>query len=392
MALLATACGSSAGSKQSGNNASESKSPAGASTATPNAATSGQVTFGLGNEETGPASFPATQQGAEVAANYLNANGGIAGKKVHLVTCDLQNTDQASQKCGQQFASNSSIVAVGVPLTQTGGPLYAALTPTGKPIQIGIAITTVDYTAHNAYSYATSNNGLTQTYADFAKAKGAKTVVLFYTSATSGVVSMNALAADLKPDGIKLDAISIPTTATDVIPQISASSAKTADLVILNVTAICGQIDSAMRSLGIKPKMVLGVVSCYSSQQLTAGSQFGGWYVDSPTKIPEIGKGIDPQVTTFLDAWDKYGPGGTPGTFAEVGWATIMNMAMAIKAAKVTDLTSANINAALKSYTAPSVFGPTQIKCPGPASEPAICASGAVYYQFVNGKLKPVHS
>ena len=118
-------------------------------------------------------------------------------------------------------------------------------------------------------------------------------------------------------------------------------------------------------------------------------ANFADWYVMAPLKLPAIGEGVDDDVDTFLAAWDEFGPGGTPGTFAEIGWAAIMNFAAAVEDAGVTDPTSENIKQALMDFTGPAIFGNEEISCPGPEDMPTICSPGAVFYQISDGWLTP---
>jgi branched-chain amino acid transport system substrate-binding protein len=394
LALLAAACSSSSSSGSGGGSTSTAAAATATATSSAGTASSSTMTIGLGNMNTGSTSFPAAAQGAQVAADYLNATqGGIAGHKVALNVCDLRNDDQSAQQCGEQFANNPSINAVGVTLTLNGGPFYSALKSTGKPTLLGLAITPVDYNNPNTYSFNTSNTGLTQDLANFAIARHAKTMTLLVTAAASGVETRTQLVADLKGSSVKLTTTYIPVGAANVLPQIVQSGAKSADVVAIFVTSICNQIAAGMSSLGINPKTVVAVSTCITSQQMVSPpAGFNGWYVQSPLKIPQVGKDLDPQITTMLDAWSKYGSGATPGTFAEVGWGTVMNIAAAVKAAGVTDLTSANINKALAAYTGSSVMGAPKVKCPGPSGETSVCGQGAAFYQFTNGKLVPSSS
>ena len=100
-----------------------------------------------------------------------------------------------------------------------------------------------------------------------------------------------------------------------------------------------------------------------------------------------IGPGVDPEVTAFLNGWKQYGPGGTVGTFAELGWGLTLTAAQVFKGA--TTITSSSALTALQSYTGSVVLGPSSVKCPGPAPYTATCGKNLTYYKIDNGKFVP---
>jgi hypothetical protein len=142
-----------------------------------------------------------------------------------------------------------------------------------------------------------------------------------------------------------------------------------------------------MQSLNIKAKQVLAVNTCLTPANISANqSLYEGWVLASPLKESVIGQGVDPDVDQFLQGWKQYGAGGTPGTFAELGWGLLQTAAKVFPSGTIT---SASASTALPAYKGPVVMGPTTVSCPGPAPTTATCGTGLTYYKISGGKLTP---
>lgn len=60
-----------------------------------------------------PTPFPEIETGAEAAAKVINDNGGVNGKKIHIVACDTKAEPNEATKCAQQAVKDGVIAAVG---------------------------------------------------------------------------------------------------------------------------------------------------------------------------------------------------------------------------------------------------------------------------------------
>lgn len=383
LALLGlAACGSSKGPTSSPTTGSSATSAAGST-----GGTSGTIDIGFAAALTGTTSFPAVGQAAQAATKYVNAHGGIGGKSVNLVVCDMKNDNQSAQECGQQFANDANMPFAILGLTLNGGPFYAAMNAAHKPILGGLGITPADNSPADTYFYYP---GATYYYsiAQAVKKKGWKSIAYIDENEAASTAGEQTVASQLSGTGVSIKATTIPTSASDVTPQVAAAGISSADATLIFTSGTCPQIASAMQGLSIKPKAVLAVNTCLTPANISKNpSLYEGWIVASPLKESVVGKGVDPQITTFLNGWQQYGPGGTPGTFAELGWGLVLTAAKVFNGA--TSITPASASTALRSYKGPVVMGPSSVSCPGPAPTTATCGQGLTYYKITGGKLVP---
>jgi branched-chain amino acid transport system substrate-binding protein len=329
-------------------------------------------------------------QAAQAAAKYVNSHGGVGGKTVNLVVCDMKNDNQSAQECGQQFANDANMPFALLGLTLNGGPFYAAMNAAHKPILGGLGITPADNGAADTFYYypgATYYYSIAQTV----KNKGWKSIAYIDENEAASTAGEQTVAAQLAGSGVTIKATTIPTAASDVTPQVEAAGISSADATLIFTTGSCPQIASAMQSLSMKPKQVLAVNTCLTPANISSNpGLYDGWILASPLKESVVGKGVDPEIDAFLDGWEQHGPGGTPGTFAELGWGLVLT------AAKVFDngssITPASALTALQSYEGSVVMGPSSVSCPGPAPTTATCGQGLTYYKITSGKLVPTSS
>ena len=379
------ACGSSDGT--SGSAAGVAKTAtAGTSAAAPGAATSGTLDVGFASMDTGALSFPGATAGAKAAAKYLNAEkGGIGGRSVNLVTCDTKNDNQAAQECGQKFASDSSIPFALVGLTVNAVPFAAALESAAKPTLYGLGVTPDQEKAPDTFVYTAGNTAFTRANAATAKATGAKSVVYLYNEDPSGTALAQAFKADLAGSGVSVRTVGVASTASDYTAALSASGANNADLVFVFLQD-CAKTATTMQTLGIHPKFMMTHTGCLNLKTLNENPKYYENWIDvSSAKLPAPYLTSDPDVKLFLDSWSRYGPGGTPPTYAELGWAAVINAGRAL--AGVKDVTSASAKAAFTAFSGPASMGPAAVHCPGLPETPAICQTDIVTYKVSGGKL-----
>jgi ABC-type branched-subunit amino acid transport system substrate-binding protein len=385
VAAVVAVAGCSSGSSDS----SGSSSNGGGSSSSNGAAPAGSLKLGLANMDTGTTSFPAVQQGAQAAVKYVNAHGGIGGKQVSLVSCDMKNDNQAAQECGQQFANDKSMPFAFLGLTLNGGPYYSAMSAANKATLGAIGITPADNGPADAFFYYPGATYYTY-IADYVKNSGAKKVSYIYEDEAASIAGYQTVSSALKGSDVSIKGVEIPTTASDLTPQVQSADIGSADMMLVFSTGVCPKLTSAMKSLGVKPKKALVVNTCLTPQNVQQSpSDYEGWLLASPSKMPVIGKGEDADVDQFLDGWDQYGPGGTPGTFAELGWGVVLTAQKVF--AGESNITADTAMSKIKSFTGPVIMGTKSISCPGPAPYTATCAKGLLYYKISNGKYTPAN-
>lgn len=304
VAVIAVAACSS--SSSGGSSGTPSTSP---SASTSSSSASGPIHIGFANMNTGANSFPAVTQAAQAATKYLNqTQGGLDGRQIDLVTCDLQNSNQAAQECGQQFANDKQMPFAMLGLTLNGGPFYAAMNAAHKPILGALGITPADNSPKDTYFYypgATYYNYI----ANYVKSLHIHSISYIDEGEAASLAGEQTVAKGLKGSGITIHTATIPVSASDVTPQVESADIKSTDALLVFTTGTCPQVAQAMQSLGIKAKRVLVVNTCVTPANVAASpSLYQGWTLVAPNRMSAIGPGIDPEVTAFLNGFKKYGP------------------------------------------------------------------------------------
>lgn len=375
LAVVALAgCGSSS-------NASDSSSAGAANAA---------VNIGFASVDTGASPWPGVTEAVNAAVKYVNAElGGLNGHPIHLVTCDTKGEQAASQACGQQFANDSSVPAVIAGMDNSLEALQGSLK--GKPLFTGLSLTPTQDVLTNTYSYITGVDGTFAAYAKYMMDNlHAKRVSMIHEDDPSMNAAGKLLNQLLTAGGVTFKEASVPVSASDVTAQVSAMGADKADAVVVMGPSNCNVYADAFASLNIKPKNVLTGSSCLAKPMAESYSKFIGWTMLSPMKLTAGGADSAPDIATMLKAWPKYAGSDKPGTYAELGWSTVLNFANAVNAAKPSKLDAASIGAALKNYKGDGVIGGDGIDCSKAVpSMPVVCRTPQVFgYQLTASGLK----
>jgi branched-chain amino acid transport system substrate-binding protein len=387
LVVLAAACSSSSSS-------SSSAAPAGGSSAAGPSSNSAQtalpaVHIAFTNTDQGPTGQPSLTSGAKAAVAYANADlGGIDGHPIILDYCSAGADAQTNQACGQQFANNKADKVVLTGLMFNGGPLYAALKPSGIPI-VGFApITQADFDSQ-AYFWTAgqlSEGGYIQLAR--AVAPGLKTVgAVGYNNA----VGEASLAFTKTFAGsVNIKDVLVSTSAADLLGPISSMGKVGAYLLSLSGTA-CIQAAEAIKQYAPSTP-VISASSCTSPDITSqAGNAMAGWYFPSLTKITNSdGADGDSDVKTYNDNYLHFG--GTAALedspYTSGQWGLTLTVIKTLSRLGYANLTQPKVAAALKAFTGPVILGPPKIACPGAAPYPSACAREVFGYKL-NNSLDP---
>ena len=382
VAILALGACSSNGSSTTSTPPSTPASSSAAQTASAGASGS-VIQIGFANMDTGTTSFPGILTDAQAAVQYVNANGGVAGHKIQLVSCDMKNDAQSAQECGEEFANNPKIPFAIVGLTLNGGPFYQAMEAAHKPTLGMIGITPADNDPSDTYFYYSGSNYY-PSLVSYLNGLGLKSLAYLYEGEASSEAGEKYVTSNLN-HSIKVTTTQVPANAADVISQVAASGAGSADL-MMAFTVDCSRVATALQSLSIKPKKVIGDPGCLNLATIAQDpSIYQDWYFVENYKVSFVTGSTDADITLFNQERGKYGAGGTVGAFGEMGWGTILTLPNVFKGA--TSITSASALSAIEGYKGPVNMGASQISCPGIAPYQATCASGLDLYQIRDGKV-----
>lgn len=280
-----------------------------------------------------------TLEGMKMAAEEINAAGGINGKKIEIVEADNRGDKQEGASVAQKLISRDNVVAIlgdpttGIskvvaPIAQKAGVVLLSAGATGPGlVEIGdyifrntlldsVAIPAcIDYFVnelkYKKVAVITSDNndysvGLSQTFRDAAKAKGVEIV-----------------ADEKVKDGDK-----------DFSAQVTNIKAKKPDVIFFSGYYTEGAlIMKEARKQGIKANM-FGGDGLFSPEFIKLG---GDAVEGSMAALGFSPEQASPETAKFIEAFKNKFNGALPGLFDAQGYDGLMMLADAIKRANSAD-------------------------------------------------------
>jgi branched-chain amino acid transport system substrate-binding protein len=317
-----------------------------ASSGTPSSASSGSskkstLYFGVSAAETGPYAQYGLQfkQAFTLAADQVNAKGGVDGHPIALKYEDSQSDPKQSVTVAQDFVQDPSIKLVFGDYASSASipasPIYTA----GKLVQYGFNNSNPDFTGKGSeYQWSTSvtTNESYKWTADYIKKQGVKSVGVTYLNTSDwGIPAYQAFAAESKKIGLKItDAESVDPTSDDFRPSlIKAVAGKPQAFVHIGYGPDAAEIVTQLRSIGYEGKFYGGQdVAAFDDTPQAQGSIEGAEF---------LATNKSPFVQSFVKAFEKKYPSAGPVTGFEAGAYDALNVAVA--AAKVGGTTRAGI-------------------------------------------------
>lgn len=354
--------------------------------------------IGWSNQDEGAQAAPGNTDGIRAAVEYINAElGGIGGHPVELVECPVGADEASSQTCGQQFANDDSIAMVMRGEVLSGAAFTDPVLAAGKTIVGTLALTQADFTATgDIYFWGATSTAAIAGLATFINDHGNETFGIEITTiavpvvdSESGQAAVGLLEQGLG-SGYEVVAVPVNEAAGDILPQLQASGASTADIVVpLLAEAQCIKFAQAFDTLGLETP-VLSAAPCFTYGTLAEiGEQLEGWYTVTATHHVLQGRGVDDRVDQFLDQWETYGTGNEPLNYTDWGFSVTLGVHDALDAIPFEELTPEAIASAIRGFDQPLSNTSTPIQCPGPIYPP-VCLNEVSAYLFEDGRLNKI--
>jgi branched-chain amino acid transport system substrate-binding protein len=287
------------------------------------------VTFGVSAAVTGQYAQYGEQfkEAFDLAAEQVNAAGGIDGHPVRLKYQDSQSDPKQSVTVAQQFVGDQDVrlvfgdysSAASIPAS----PIYTA----GKLVQYGFNNSNPDFTAKGSeYQWSTAiTTSASYTWtADYIKKQGVKSVgVTYLNTADWGIPAYAAFKAEAARIGLKItDAEGVLDSSDDYRPSLTkAVSGKPDAFVHIGYGPDAAKIVTQLRAIGYK------------------GTFYGGQDEQSFDGTPDaegaingsefLATGSDPKVQAFVSAFRKKYPKETEVTTFEAGAYDALHVAVA---------------------------------------------------------------
>ena len=343
-ALLAAACSSS----------STGGSAAGGSTAP--GVTSTTILFGQTVPKTGPAAlYGESTAGVQAYFDYVNAHGGVNGRKIHFISLNDQYQPPIALQDTKTLVYTDHVFAeVAVNGTAATEANITVLGPNNVPLVGPQTGATVFAGTYRKYLYNVWPSYLIEgkMLGTFAQGQHLTKVGVLYQNDDFG----KSLLQGLKNSGIK-PALAIPydPTQTDFSPQAAQFKAAHADaVVILAIPGPTTDFLNALNAINYKPVRIMSQVSAIPQEFQTAPQEFPGSY--SGAFIPPLQDATNAQVKAFLTGMSTYQPGKPQSVFAAWGWTEAQVAVAGLKAIK-GPITRDSYEAALNSLANLTTLG-----------------------------------
>jgi len=346
-ALLAAACSSSSGTSSGGSAASGSSAPG---------VTSTSILFGQTVPKTGPAAlYGESTAGVQAYFDYVNAHGGVDGRKIHFISLNDQYQPPIALQDTKTLVYTDHVFAeVAVNGTAATEANITVLGPNNVPLvgpQTGATVFsgTLRKYLYNVWpSYLIEGKML----GTFAQGQHLTKVGVLYQNDDFG----KSLLQGLENSGLKpVLAIPYDPTQTDFSPQAAQFKAAHADaVVILAIPGPTTDFLNALNAISYKPVRIMSQVSAIPQEFQTAPQEFPGSY--SGAFIPPLQDTSNLQVKAFLTGMSTYQPGKPQSVFAAWGWTEAQVAVAGLKAIK-GPITRNSYEAALNSLTNLTTLG-----------------------------------
>jgi branched-chain amino acid transport system substrate-binding protein len=340
------------------------------------------VKIGMINMDEGTPSYPDVSIGVDAAAELINAElGGIQGRPVEIVHCNV-GVDQASnQKCAQQFANDDDISVVINGYVFASGFIFPILDAAELPVLLQTPLTSPDFMATNAYGYAGGNAGGTVGTAAFAaKFLDAKKITVLGADNDALRSAVKAIEGLPSIEGVEVSTTYIPDTAADVTADIQASGAADADAVLALINAPqCVQVAQTLKDLDVSAPVISTTTCAVPSTLAQSPELFEGWHVVGSGLPPLLSEGASAELDYFRETFPEYGSKDKTESFLALGGFGAMLAAWDIGNDLPEALTRTDWSTGLKGFTGPYFGGQDEFSCPGP-HYPAVCSNDVRAY------------
>ncbi|MGH3414531.1 MAG: ABC transporter substrate-binding protein [Marmoricola sp.] len=292
------------------------------------------ITFGQTAPHTGPAGeYGQSELGVKAYFDMVNAQGGINGRKLKLISLDDQYTPSVALQDTKQLLFKDNVFAeVAVNGSATTNADLTVLIPNNVPLvgpQTGD--TFLQPFKKSVYNVWPSYKVEGKTMGDFA-AKNLhlnKIVVLYQNDPFGQALLAGVEASAAKPKIAKQ--ISYDPTQTDFSSDaLQAKNANGDGVLFLALPGSTNSMENAMAAINYHPKEIMSQVSAIPNSSFSAApKEFPGAYIGA--FVPPLDPPATPAAKTFVNAMKKYEPGKAVTVFSGWGWIEAQSAVAGLK-------------------------------------------------------------
>ena len=288
-----------------------------------NPATGEAIKIGFITPEGGAISLPELRQAGEAATRYLNENGGgIGGHKIDLVVCSQHEEPASAQKCANDMVEKGVSLVV-TPLGAQGAVMLPVIAKAGIPYVAQAPVSQVEMVTPGAYMLSGGIVGSLGAQAVTAAKTGVKKVAVFTGDTGDAASSIKALGDPMfKAAGVELDVVTIPVSAADPTPQITAAmKGDPGAVTFLGDTKQCITGIKALNA--VAPDVTKYLISTCLDRPVVEA--VGADVLKGSKAITTVNLSSDePTVKLYRDIMGKYAPDTDPQGIAYLAYQLVM--------------------------------------------------------------------
>jgi branched-chain amino acid transport system substrate-binding protein len=272
LALIAASCGSDNSSSSSGAAPTAATSGSTAAAASGSGIPAGNIKVGDVEPLSGPlAAFgKSTHDAKQASVDWINANGGIAGRQVELVQANDQGDPAIAKSAALDLIQKDHVVAfIGTSYTPQDEQVAAVLTKehvVGIGIAGGVAFTDPQNYPYNFNTEVAIGPQVFSFVPDYMKGHGLSKLGLVTDNTPPSQSNGTALTKQLGSAGVQIvKAVQIPQTATDVSAELRQLKDAGADSIITTQSANYGPLYNGLRAINWAPTVFIGTGAFFDS-------------------------------------------------------------------------------------------------------------------------------
>lgn len=308
-----TAAGGSTTSQASGGS-SGSSSPG---------VTATSVTFGQTVPHTGPTGeYGQSTYGVEAYFDMVNANGGVNGRKVKLISLDDHYSPPTALQDTQKLVNQDNVFAeVAVNGSATTKADLTVLDPANVPLvgpQTGAQF--LQPFKKNVYNVWPSYVIEGKTLGNFAvNHLHLSKLVAFYQNDVFGKSLLQGVMESAAKSKLVAQLSYDPSQTDFSTDALKAKSANGDGVLFLSVPGSTNSMETAMAAIQYHPKLIMSQVAAIPASSFAAApKEFPGAYIGA--FVPSLNNPTKPLAKQFVDAMKKYEPGKPISVFSGWGW------------------------------------------------------------------------
>lgn len=317
--------------------------------------------------------------GGEIAAEYLNTyQGGIGGRPIEIVTCELMSDPSATQECANKMIAED-VIAVTAPQVAYADEAWAPLHDAGIPLVLSTASSEkLESDPDSTFLMLNSNVTLWSLPISLAESTDADKIAYVIVDVPQAREILDADDGEtMAAAGLEFESVPIPLGTADMVPQMQQIKAGGAGVVhLLGNDTFCIAAIQGLRAVGYTGA-ISGVSQCFSDATRSAlAGELEGVNVMTTTAdgFPD-----DPSYEMYRAVVDEFGTDVEDiDGYTLRGYVAVATVGAALESleGEVTAETVAETMRNMPETDLP-VGGGITIKCGGSAvpERPAICTN-----------------